>query len=147
MKSKGILNASLAELVAKTGHGDMIAIVDRGFPFPDSCEVVCIDLAISKNLPRVAQVLDAILEELVVEKKIYAKETLEKSKDFYDGVNEIFKKQVSDLSIEEEIIPHKDFKKAVLNGRLEETKIRGYIRTGEFTFFGNVIIVAGVDFR
>ena len=144
MKSRGILNTELARLVAHLGHGDMIAIVDRGFPFPTSTDVICIDLAISKDLPKVGQVLDIMLEELVLEKKIYAKETLDTSRDFYDSLNSIF--QNHGLDISEEIVPHLDFKEAILKGGFNDKEIRAFIRTGEFTLYGNVIVVAGVNF-
>lgn len=144
MKSKGILNTELAKLVAHLGHGDMIAIVDRGFPFPTSTDVICIDLAISKDLPTVGQVLDIILEELVLEKKFFAKETLDTSRNFYDNINGIFENHGVDIP--EEILPHMDFKEAILKGGFRDKEIRAYIRTGEFTFFGNIVIVAGVDF-
>ena len=53
MKSKGILNIELSRLITKLGHGDMIAIVDRGFPVPYLKDIMRMELANWKNLPTV----------------------------------------------------------------------------------------------
>ncbi len=57
MKTKGILNNELAQLVATMGHGDMLVITDRGFPFPRHDYTTCIDLSVGRDLPRVVDVL------------------------------------------------------------------------------------------
>lgn len=144
MKSKGVLNIELSRLITKLGHGDMIAIVDRGFPVPYSNDIVCIDLAIGKNLPTVKQVLEVILDELVIEKKIFAKETIKTSKHFYDDINKLLDQK--GIKIEEELLEHDKFKKAILSDGFNGNLIRAYIRTGEFTFYGNIVLVAGVNF-
>jgi D-ribose pyranase len=144
MKSNGVLNIKLAKLIAKLGHGDAIAIVDRGFPLPTLSCVEVIDLALSKNVPTVAQVVENITKELIVEKKIFAKETLDKSISFYNGINSLLIKE--GIEINEDIILHDSFKKAVMSGKYEGSDIKAFIRTGEFTFYGNVILIAGVDF-
>ena len=144
MKSNGILNIELSKLIAKMGHGDMIAIVDRGFPVPTTKDVECIDLAIKRDLPKVREIVDVILDELTIEKKIFAEETIVTSKDFYNEINRVIGSK--GFKVKEEIITHKKFKEAVLSGGFGNKEIRGYIRTGEFTFFANIIIVSGVSF-
>jgi D-ribose pyranase len=144
MKIQGVYNVELAKLVTRVGHSDMIAIVDGGFPFPVSEHTTCIDLAIGKNLPTVSQVLDIMLEELIVEKAIVAQETLDNSIAFYNGIKSVLEKK--NQTIEEEIIPHVTFKESILSGGFGKKEIVGYVRTGEFTRFANIILVAGVCF-
>lgn len=144
MKAKGILNVELAKLIAKAGHGDMIVIVDRGFPFPVSDHTMCIDLAIGENLPKVSQVLDIVLDELIIEKTIMAEETLQSSRAFYDEIKEVIAKRSDD--VEEQFVPHAGYKESILAGGFKSKEIIGYVRTGEFTKYANIVLVAGVGF-
>ena len=70
MKKSGIYNAELARAVGKMGHGDIILIGDVGCPFPRHDMTTCIDLAVCEGVPRVADVVKAVLSELVVESYI-----------------------------------------------------------------------------
>lgn len=144
MKKQGIMNVELARMIAKVGHGDMIAVVDRGFPLPTSDHTMCIDLAIGKNVPTVAQVMDIMLEELIIEKTIIAKETLDTSAAFYNGIKAVLEK--NSAKVREEFIPHVTYKESILAGGFGNKEIVGYVRTGEFTKYANVILVAGVVF-
>lgn len=64
MLKSGILNPHLAGLLARFRHTNTIVIADRGFPFWR--EVETIDLALTDNLPRVIDVLRAILPYVTV---------------------------------------------------------------------------------
>ena len=67
MKKNGIYNAKLSEVVGKMGHGDIILIGDVGCPFPRHDMTTCIDLAVTDGVPKVTDVVKAVLEELVIE--------------------------------------------------------------------------------
>ena len=129
------------------GHGDMLVITDRGFPFPGHEMTECIDLSVGRDLPKVADVLRVVLEELEIEKVIIADETKTVSPEVYKEFKEILnpvKNKGND--IEEENIPHPDFKHMVLNGSLEGKEMKGFVKCGEFTPYANIILVSGVDF-
>jgi D-ribose pyranase len=147
MKTKGVLHNDLARLVARMGHGDMLVITDRGFPFPRHEYTTCIDVSIGRDLPRVVDVLKVVLEELEIERVIIANETKTVSPDTYKE----FKEVISGIrnkgnAIVEENIPHPEFKDLVLNGALEGKELKGFVKCGEFTPFANIILVSGVDF-
>jgi D-ribose pyranase len=57
MKTKGILHNDLAREVARLGHGDMLVITDRGFPFPRHETQFCIDVSVGRDLPRFVDVV------------------------------------------------------------------------------------------
>ncbi len=155
MKTKGILNPQLAELVASMGHGDLLLIADRGIPFPQHSETVCIDLSVTRGMPKVADVLKVVLEELEVESVIISNETKQVSPDTYKEFKEILsKKKNKGNDIAEENIPHIDFKNLFLTGETVDPdaldligrEVKGIVRTGEFTPFAYIMLSAGVDF-
>jgi len=147
MKTQGILHNDLARLIARLGHGDMLAVTDRGFPFPRHQYTECIDLSIGRNLPKVVDVVEIILQELEIEKVIIANETKTVSPSIYDKFKFILsKKKNKGNAIFEENIPHIEFKNLVLNGALEGKEVKGFVKTGEFTPYANIILISGVDF-
>lgn len=147
MKTQGILNNDLARLVARLGHGDMLVVTDRGFPFPRHQLTECIDLSIGRNVPNVVEVVEIILQELEIEKVIIANETKTISSSIYDQFKFILSKKTNKgNAIIEENIPHIEFKNLVLNGALEGKEIKGFVKTGEFTPYANIILISGVDF-
>jgi len=147
MKKGGILNPRISELVAKMGHGDMLAITDRGFPLPLNSDTVAIDVSVTRNIPRVMDVLKAVVEELEIQSVLLAKETEEISPQIYKQFLELLK-QLNNKGnpIEVEIIPHEDFKHLVLRGAEEGKELKGMIRTGELTPYANIIVISGVPF-
>ncbi len=147
MKTQGILNNDLARLVARLGHGDMLVVTDRGFPFPRHQLTECIDLSIGRNVPNLVEVVEIILQELEIEKVIIANETKTISSSIYDQFKFILSKKTNKgNAIIEENIPHSEFKNLVLNGALEGKEIKGFVKTGEFTPYANIILISGVDF-
>jgi D-ribose pyranase len=128
MKKIGILNKDISEVVASLGHMDTIVIADAGLPIPP--ETQCIDLALTKGIPTFLDTLRAVLVEMHVEKAIVAEEMLEVSPKVYEAIKEMLR----DVLIE--TVTHLIFK--------EQTRsARAGIRTGEFTPYANVILVAG----
>ena len=83
MKKSGIYNAELAKAVAKMGHGDIILIGDVGCPFPRHDQTTSIDLAVCEGVPKVTDVIKAVLKELVIESYIVTDETKSVSPQVY----------------------------------------------------------------
>ena len=147
MKTNGILHNDLARLVARLGHGDMLVITDRGFPFPGHEKTECIDVSVGRNLPKFIDVTKVVLEELEIEKVIIADETKDVSPHIYKELKDVlFLKKNKGNDIVEENIPHLKFKDLVLNGSLQGKEVKGFVKTGEFTPYANIILISGVDF-
>lgn len=147
MKTRGVLHHELAKIIAAMGHGDMVVITDRGFPFPRHEMTACIDVSVGRDLPKVVDVVKVVLEELEIEKAIVAEETKQVSPHIYEAFQGILSRVKNKGNpIEQEIIPHQEFKHLVLNGALEGKEMKAMVKTGEFTPFANIILISGVDF-
>lgn len=109
MKKRGLLNAPLSQVVAQMGHGDLLVIADAGLPIPPA--VQRIDLAVRPGLPPFLDVLDAVLEELHVEKAIMAVEMMDRSPTLYAALQERL------ASIPLEHVPHETFKAMTATAR------------------------------
>ena len=147
MKKSGIYNAELAKAVAKMGHGDMILIGDVGCPFPRHDMTTCIDLAVCEGVPKVTDVVKAVLGELVIEGYIVTEETKSVNPKAYEGFRRILdaeKNKGNDLV--EKTIPHVQMKDLWLNGALRGEEVKVFVRTGERSPYNYIILVAGVDF-
>ena len=129
MKKRGFLSAPVAELIALMGHTDRLIVCDAVFPVPPA--VPRIDLAITRNLPTVLDVLRTLLDELAVEHFSVADELREVSPQRYAEVVELL------AGVPHDLIPHTEFKRAA-------REVRAVIRTGDFTPYSNVMLVAGV---
>lgn len=130
MKKGGILNPKINQLISETGHTDTIVVTDAGLPIPENV-THRIDLALKEGVPGFLETLDTVLSELEVEKVILAEEVKSASPEMHQKIVGRF----PNLPIE--YVPHVEFK--------QQTKqARGLIRTGEFTSYANVILVAGV---
>jgi D-ribose pyranase len=131
VKKIGVLNQPISSVIAGLGHTDTLVIADAGLPIPP--ETQRIDLALTQGIPGFLDTLRVVLGEMQVERAIVAEEMLEVSPDVYGKVKEL----LGDVPIE--IETHLIFK--------EQTRsARAVIRTGEFTPYANVILVAGVVF-
>lgn len=126
-KKHGIVNAELAAGVARLGHGDLVVVADRGLPLPPDANVV--DLALVSGVPRFSQVLDALLEEIVVEGSVAATEC--------DGTP--VRQWLSDAGLAPELVAHDELKRMLPDARL-------IVRTGEATPYANVVLRCGVPF-
>ncbi len=132
MKKTKLLNAALSHLIAQLGHNDVVVVGDAGLPVPAG--VPCIDLALMRGLPSMAQVLEALESEMQVERMVLAKET------FFANQGELpgwLPSVWRELPIEQ--VAHEVFKQ-------RNAQARAVIRTGECTPFSNVMLVAGVAF-
>lgn len=155
MKKSGILNPQLAELVASMGHGDILMVADRGVPFPQHDETVCIDLSVRPGLPGLIDVLETVLEELEIESVIIPNETQEKNPEMYKRMQDVLTKvKNKGNDIVEENIPHVDCKNLFLTGDTVDPEaidlwgreVKGIVRTGECTPFSYIMLVSGTTF-
>jgi D-ribose pyranase len=128
MKKVGIINQPIAAVISGLGHTDTIAIADAGLPIPATTQRI--DLALTAGVPSFLQTLQVVLSELFVEKAIVAEEMKTVSPQMYAALVEV----LGDVPME--AIPHVDFKR-------ETAVTKAIIRTGEFTPYANVILVAG----
>ena len=131
MKKAGILNSDLSMVVAAMGHTDMLVVSDAGLPIPATTRRI--DLAVTRGVPGFLETVKAIAEELRVEKIIVAEEMKAACPDVYRALLELF----NGVSVDH--ITHAELKG--LSGEAVAV-----VRTGEFTPFANVILVAGVVF-
>lgn len=131
MKKIGILNQSISSVIAGLGHTDTLVVADAGLPIAQ--ETQRIDLALVEGIPSFLDTLRAVLTEMQVERAVVAEEMLETSPGAYEAIKEL----LCDVPIE--AVPHSVFKE-------QARSTRAVIRTGEFTPYANIILVAGVVF-
>lgn len=128
MKRRGIINAPLSGHLARLGHTDLVVVADSGLPVPPHVPVV--DLALVFGVPTFVDVLDALLDEIVVEHAwISADADTRPPAAWVD----------SRLDHPAERIAHPDLKAMVGEARL-------VVRTGEATAYANVVLRCGVPF-
>ena len=133
MKELGILNRDIAALISCQGHGDLMMVADAGFAIPEDREVI--DLSIRENVPRVMDVLTELGKYFSVEKIFMSEETRECNPTHFRKVSQAFGENV-----EVELMPHRELKQL-------SKEVKGVIRTGDFTSYGNVILVSGAGDR
>ena len=131
MKKTFLLNAALSHAIARLGHGDMIVIADAGLPVPEGRP--CIDLALSPGIPGCLQVLRAMTSEMQIERVVVASEMHARCPAMREGLDA----ELPGLPIEE--VNHAALK--VLTSRAA-----AIVRTGEFTPYSNIVLVAGTVF-
>ncbi|HEX7023003.1 MAG TPA: D-ribose pyranase [Trueperaceae bacterium] len=138
MKRHGILHPELASVLAALGHTDTLVIADAGLPIPPA--VPRIDLAFSPGKPGFLEVLEAVLQEIEIERAVLAEEIRDYSPDgFYRSVLGRLHDQAGLETAAVEYVPHDAFKGQLANAR-------AVVRTGEQTPYANVILHSGVTF-
>ena len=131
MKRTPLLHAELSEVIARLGHGDLLVIGDAGLPIPDGPRRI--DLAVSANVPRFADVLAAVLSEMQVESALIADELSPANAPIHaELMRQLRQVPVSAVS-------HQQLKAITRDAR-------AVVRTGEFSPYANVILRAGVVF-
>lgn len=131
MKRGTLLHAELSRVIAGMGHGDLLVIGDAGLPIPEGpCRI---DLAVTRGVPRFAEVLDAVLSELQVERAVIAMEACMPGTQQRPAWSGVLAPLVAEL------VPHTELKQ-----RCQQA--RAIVRTGEFTPYMNVLLYAGVVF-
>lgn len=132
MRRSGILNAELAALVAGMGHGELLVVGDAGLPVPPG--VPCIDLALVPGVPGFQQTVVALLGELVVERGVA---NVEQSAAAPAAAAALEAGWPPSVPLER--VPHAELKRFAAGAR-------AVVRTGEFTPYCNLVLVAGVPF-
>lgn len=133
MKRRGLLNAPLSGALARLGHTDEIVVADCGLPVPR--EVPVVDLALTFGTPRFLDVLDVLLDELVVERAIAAREVVDANAPCHHELT----RRLGGLRDGLRLVDHSDLKRRVAGAAL-------VVRTGEATPFANVLLRCGVAF-
>lgn len=133
MKETGVINRAVAKAIVKQGHGDLLMVTDAGFAIPLGVEVI--DLALEENKPMVLEVLAMLQKNFSVEKMVMANQTLKTSPTLFKNISKAFGE-----NIQVETIDHSDLKE------MSKT-VKTVIRTGDFTAYGNVILVSGAGNR
>jgi D-ribose pyranase len=147
MKTSGVLNSGLSRVMARMGHGDLLVITDRGFPFPLHELTATIDLSVTRNLPRFIPVVEAVAQDFEIEEAIIAEETGKVSPRMHRELLALLKKKKNKgKEIKITCIPHPAFKDLVLHGAERGEPVACFVKTGEFTPYANVILVSGVPF-
>lgn len=131
MKKTGLLNQPLSRVIAGMGHTDTLVVSDAGLPVPADTERI--DLALKQGIPKFIDVVTAVLGELKVERAIIASELQGKSPQIHKALVEL----LGDVPID--TVTHENFKTRTASAR-------AVVRSGEFSPFSNVILVAGVVF-
>lgn len=132
MQKVGILNSSIAKVLADLGHTDTIVIGDCGLPVPAG--VPKIDLALKLGTPSFMEVVSEVAKYMEIEKVEIAAEIQEKNTGIYEALKELFPQQ--EWIIDEN---HEAFKAAT-------AKAKVVIRTGEITPYANIILHSNVIF-
>ena len=132
MKRHGILNSHITKVLTDLGHTDYIVIADAGLPIPEG--VLRIDLALKPGTPSFKEVLDAVAEDMVIEKCIIASE-IEAGN---PQIEQYLINKFVDINVER--VTHEDFKELT-------EKAKAVIRTGEITPYANCILQSGVFFK
>jgi len=128
MLINGIVNPHVLSLVARVRHTNMLVIADAAFPFWPEIETV--DVSLTKGVPTVLQVVDALLPNWKCGQVLMAAEF----KDHTDRKTQAaFVRACHGVKIDFE--PHLEFKKRVPHAI-------GLIRTGDTTAYANMILVS-----
>ena len=133
MREVGMINNDIAAALGRQGHMDLMMIVDAGFPCPDHVEVI--DISVSEGVPSVLAVLAELNKYHSVEKLVMASDARDRNPTFFEEASKSFGDEV-----EVEVISHPEFKE-------RSHSVKTIIRTGDFTAWGNVMLVSGAGDR
>lgn len=128
MKKIGIINGPLSSVIAHLEHTDTLTVADAGLPTPDTTQRI--DLALKPGVPGFLETLDVVLQEMFVEKAYISEDIQRVSPHIYQGIRE----RLGDVPIE--ALPHPEFKQMSAHSK-------AIVRTGEYTPYALVILVAG----
>ncbi|MBT8045432.1 MAG: D-ribose pyranase [Verrucomicrobiae bacterium] len=133
MKEIGMINGQIDSALNRQGHMDLMMVVDAGFPCPDHVELI--DIAVAEGTPKILDVLAELNKYHSVEKIVMAQETSDHNPTYFQNATQAFGE-----GVEVEVIPHTEFK-------VRSHKVKTIIRTGDFTAWGNVMLVSGAGDR
>jgi D-ribose pyranase len=125
----GIIHNELAGLIAGLRHTDTFVISDAGLPLAPNTPVV--DLGYRYGQPPFLDVVDAVLAQIVVEHSWVTGKVREINPTVYSALRS--------FGLDPDPLDHDEFK-----ARVRDVKFA--VRTGEDSFFANVLCRAGVAF-
>jgi D-ribose pyranase len=131
MKRSGILNDRLCGSLAALGHGDILLVVDAGFPIPRDADRI--DLSITRDLPDLRSVLGLVHAELFVERVLLAAEMSA----FNPPLDAFVRSEFAEAEIDPQ--PHTEMLGTIAR------QAKTIVRTGAFDPWGNIGLVCGVD--
>ncbi|WP_223069098.1 D-ribose pyranase [Paenibacillus caui] len=131
MKKQGMLNSHISKILADLGHTDFIVVADIGLPVPEG--VPKIDLALTPGVPSFQEVVDAIAEDMEIDKVIIAEEIKLENQETAEYIYRKF----AECPIEAML--HEQFKSLT-------RRAKAVIRTGEAKPYANCILQSGVHF-
>lgn len=117
--------------IADIGHTEIIIIGDAGVPIADPSKRI--DLAISQDLPSIAQVLKLIMDEMIYEKVVVAQEQKDYNPNHFANVTNLSDRCTVETMSHEELFA------------TYLPKAKYIVRTGGFEPWGNVVLAAGID--
>jgi D-ribose pyranase len=135
MKEVGIINGQIDSALTRQGHMDLMMVVDAGFPCPDHVELI--DIALAEGVPSILDVLSELRKVHSVEKIVMAQETRDHNPTYFEKAAKAFG---DDVAVEVEVIPHTELKE-------RSHTVKTIIRTGDFTAWGNLMLVSGAGDR
>ncbi len=123
---RGILNPAINSLISRVRHTNTLVIADRGFPSWPQLETI--DISLVDDVPRVLDVLQALLQNFTVCRVYMAAEFDEHNS---ESVVLALTHALGEIEIVSE--PHVEFKKRVPSAT-------GLIRTGDTIPYANIIL-------
>ncbi|HEX4770669.1 MAG TPA: D-ribose pyranase [Bryobacteraceae bacterium] len=126
MLKTGILNPAINSLLSRVRHTNTLVIADRGFPYWPGLETV--DISLVDDIPRVLDVLRAVLPNFQIGNAFMAEEFRAHNT---AQICQEFQRAIGPIPISFE--PHVGFKKRV-------PQAIGLIRTGDTTQYANIIV-------
>jgi D-ribose pyranase len=132
MRTSGVIHPELVELLAAAGHGDRIVLADAGLRVPRGARRI--DIGLTAGVPTMAQVLDAVIHDLVVESAEVATEFAEWSPETHAGVVDL-------LGFE----PVATRTHVDLMADMAATAY-AYVKTGDCSAYSSVVLTCGVSF-
>lgn len=128
MITHGIIHAELARHLGGLRHTERFVVCDSGLPLGN---VPTIDLGYRYGAASFEDVVQAVLPEITIEQSWISRDMLD--------TNPTCLHALTALDLSPEPIDHEQFKQLALDAKFA-------IRTGEATFYANVICQAGVPF-
>ncbi|WP_042688766.1 D-ribose pyranase [Azospirillum sp. B506] len=139
MKRIGLLNAPLSHAIASLGHTQALVIADAGLPIPAGPERI--DLAVTPGLPSFLQILDAVAEEMMVERVVIAREMVTANPSLRAQLSVRLDRMAAEqgrpIALDE--VPHEEFKRLTASSA-------AVVRTGECSPYANILLYSGVTF-
>lgn len=129
MKRTFLLHQGLSAAVAGIGHTDTMAVVDAGYSIPRDAHRI--DLAVRPHLPRLTDILEAVNSELCVDEYFVAEEMTAVNPRLLTEIERVLRG-----------VPGHQVAQSEFKARVRDAK--DVVRTGEYTPFGNVLLVGGV---